>query len=102
MLLSRRRIGPAYEVTPAEHVGRWLRDHLLRVIAALVAIFLFCWTADWIVIRLMNFLAAERAYNDDETARFSGADPILVGVRIVGSLVLGYFFLFRFKVHPKF
>lgn len=102
MLLSRRTIGPAYEMSPAEKGGRWLRDHLLRLVGAIAAAALFCWTTGWIVADLMNFLAAEKAYSDEGPARFSGSDPIVIGIQLLGSLLLGYFFLFRLKVHDKY
>jgi len=103
MLLTRRKIGPAYEVTPAESTGRWLRDHSLRVIAAVLVIFLFCGAVDWIFYDLLNFMAAEKAYNETErVVHFNASDMIPVTVQWLGSAVLGFYFLFRFKVHAKF
>ena len=103
MLDTRRKIGPAYEVTPAESTGRWFRDHILRVIAAVVVIFLFCQAVHWIFYDLLNFMAAEKAYNETErVVHFTARAIIPLSVQWIGSVVLGFYFLFRFKVHAKF
>ena len=53
----RRVIGPAYERTPAEDVGRWLCENFLLLLSAVIVAVLFCLLVNWIVDGLFNFLA---------------------------------------------
>jgi H+/Cl- antiporter ClcA len=100
LLRSRRRLGPAYEQTPAEQTGRWLRDHCLRVLATAAALALFWLGVNWGLVNLANFL---HNLSYEQSARpFSASHPVLAGLRIVGSLVLGYYLLFRFRMQARF
>lgn len=95
----RRKIGSAYEHSPAELTGRWVQDNLIRVIGAAVAAVLFCLAVDWLSGSLLNFLAN----NGDDTAKrvIATDDPAVVGVKLVGSAVLAWFLLFRLRMRSS-
>lgn len=93
----RRRIGPAYELSPAELTGRWFRDNLLRVIAATVGVTLFWLATNWLFVSLCNFLA--QGMDEESSGPFSASSPLVLGVKVVGSAVLAYWALFR--MHGK-
>jgi len=95
----RRRIGQAFERSPAEQVGRWLRDNLIRLIGSAVAVTLFCLAVNWLSGSLLNFLAN----NGDDTAQRAIAtdDPMVVGVKVVGGVVLTWFMMFRLRMRSS-
>lgn len=92
----RRKIGSAYERSPAELTGQWLRDNLIRVLGATVAMILFCLSVDWLSGSLLNFLAN----NGDDTAKrvIATNDPVVIGVKLAGSAILSWFLLFRLRM----
>jgi len=92
----RRKIGPAYERSPAELTGRWLQDNLIRVLGATAAVILFCLSVDWLSGSLLNFLAN----NGDDTATrvIATHDPVVIGVKLAGSAILAWFLLFRLRM----
>lgn len=92
-ILKRRKIGPAYEKSPAELASFWLMDNLLRILAAFIACVLFCLAVDWIVGDLLNFMANEGKEGVEDT--YSGTEPIYVGLKVCGSFILSYFLIFR-------
>lgn len=83
----RRRIGPAYELCPAEKLSRWVGENLLRLLSAVVVAVAFCLLTNWVVVKLMNFLAAED-YANDIQQKFSADTPVVSLVKVVGSVVL--------------
>jgi hypothetical protein len=92
----RRKIGSAYELSPAELTSRWLNDNLIRVFGATVAVILFCLAVDWLSGSLLNFLAN----NGDDTAKrvIATNDPVVIGVKLTGSAILAWFLLFRLRM----
>jgi hypothetical protein len=85
----RRSIGPAYEKSPAELVGRWLTTNILRVFSAVAAVAVFCLIVNWLVNGLFNFLAADG--KDDVVKTFSSDAPAVSLVKIFGSLIIVFF-----------
>ncbi len=92
----RRKIGSAYELSPAELTSRWLYDNLIRVLGAMVAVVLFCLATDWLSGSLLNFLAN----NGDDTAKrvIATTDPVVIGLKLTGSAILTWFLLFRLRM----
>ncbi len=84
----RRAIGPPYERSPAERLGRWTMDNLMILIAAVIVAVVFCYIVDLTVDKLFNFLETN---GHDVKGSFSSSDPVVDAVKLIGSLTLIYF-----------
>ena len=99
-ILKRRKIGPAYEKSPAELTWFWIMDNSLRLISAFIICVLFCIVVDWVVGDLMNFLVTEGKEGTEQ--EYSGTEPIYMGLKIAGSFLIGYFMIFRCNMKASF
>ena len=84
----RRSIGPPYERSPAERLGRWIMDNLMVVISAIIVAVVFCFIVDMTVNKLFNFLQTNG--HDELQGTFSSSDPIVDAVKVIGSITLIY------------
>ncbi len=91
--MKRCQIGTASSQTPAERTGVWIRNNLLRLVAAVIAAAVFCFIVNWCVGGLGNFLAsgdvgsANKIYHTDTV--------IPMTIKIGGCIVIGWLAFFR-------
>jgi len=85
----RRGIGPPYERSPAERVGRWIVDHFILLVAACIIAVVYCFIVDVTVGKFFNFL--DTGGHDELQGRFSTVDPRVTAVKAVGSIALIWF-----------
>ena len=80
--MKRRTIGPAYERSPATVCSEWASRNFLALLSALIAAVIWWFVVDWVVDKLIPFLA------DDEAAQYSSQDTVWIAVKVIGSVIL--------------
>lgn len=80
--MTRRKIGSAYEESPAERTGRWVADNFLRLISA-AAGFASFWIVVDLFISLLNFI--NRGGMGDAPGVFSHDHPVVLGIKVIGA-----------------
>jgi len=85
-MLKRRKIGAAFERSPAEKLGEWSGRNLLVLIAAVGGAVGWWLLVDWIVNGLLNFLfkGSQESLEDP----FSSEDPMWIGVKLIGAILI--------------
>ena len=87
----RRRMGPAYERSPAERSGVWIGDNLMRLVATAVAIVAFCLIVNWVVNGLNTL--QNRGGLDGSSQAYSTASDAVSGVKLVGAAAIAFVML---------
>ena len=80
--MKRRTIGPAYERSPATECSEWASRNFLVLLSAVIAAAIWWFVVDWVVDKLINFLA------DNETNQYSSQDSVWIAVKVIGALIL--------------
>ena len=83
--MGRRKVGPAYESSPAKRILKWINQRLLILMSSLIVVVIFWFGVDWVVDLFLNFLAT----SGDETKEkpFSSNTDLCIIFKLVGSLV---------------
>jgi hypothetical protein len=85
-MVKRRKVGPAFERSPAKRVSEWYSKNTLIFMAGLIAAVVFWFGMDILVDRFLNFLVS--GGDDSKENMFSSNDTKWIITKIVGSLVL--------------
>ena len=79
-MFKRRKVGPAYELSPAEVFQEWAMRNVLILIAA-VAVWLGLWVVlDWVIDYLLNFLV--RGIDEASAKPFDSTSPVCWAAKI--------------------
>ena len=82
---KRRTIGSAFELSPAEKLGRWAGDNVLRLLSA-IAVAIAFWIVVDLAVDLLNFV--DKGGMEGVPNTFSHNDPLVQGIKLVGSPLL--------------
>ena len=85
-MVKRRKVGPAFERSPANKLGEWYSKNTLIFMAGLVAAVVFWFGMDLLVDSFLNFLVS--GGDNSKENMFSSNDTKWIITKIVGSLVL--------------
>ena len=80
--MKRRTIGPAYERSPATECSEWASRNFLVLLSAVIAAAIWWFVVDWVVDKLINFLA------ENATNQYSSQDSVWIAVKVIGALIL--------------
>jgi heme/copper-type cytochrome/quinol oxidase subunit 2 len=83
--MKRRRVGAAYERSPADKVGEWGNRNTMILISAVITGIIFWFVVNWTVDGLFNFLAT--GGDDTKEKVFSSNHPMVILVKVFGSLL---------------
>lgn len=87
--MKRRKIGAAYERSPADKVGEWGNRNTMVLVSAVITGIIFWFVTNWVVDDLLNFLVT----GGDETQErpFSSNHPVALFVKVIGSILCIFF-----------
>lgn len=80
--MKRRTIGPAYERSPATECSEWASRNFLALLSAVICAVLWWFVVDWVVDKLIPFLA------EDEATQYSSQDSVWIAVKVIGAVIL--------------
>jgi hypothetical protein len=88
--MGRRKIGAAFERSPADDLNFWATKNLLVLVSAVITAIIFWFLANVFIDKGLNFLALG-SNPDNKIEPFSSDAPISVVCKIVGALLTVFF-----------